>query len=249
MRLLGYLIPSSHYVLLALLFFAGLETVFALRRWLIPLSAMLLGVMVIGILLVRIEERGRFRAIQAVLPVLAVVGLTLFSLFLPTTILIHIYFVISSLILFWLLRHGAKLAYPTWNWTLSTVVLFLDAATILGLRFHLEYAVPLMMALGLIFLVAFLISFQAIRRVADLASDAVLIALATAISLTEIAWVLQFLPLHYVVQAGTLVVCYYVFFHLISVSYERRLQRKDITEYALVGVGALALILLTARWK
>jgi hypothetical protein len=246
-RLLGYLIPSSHYALLSLLFLAGLEITFAWPRFVIPLLAGLFLLMAIGILLVRIEERGRFRVTQAILPVLAVTGFTGFGLFMPHNQLLHIYFILASILLFWLLKHATKLAYPTWNWTLSTIVLFLDTAAILGLRFHLY--VPIAIILPILFVVSFLISFQAVRRVAPLISETGLLSLGIAAGLTEIAWTLQFLPLHYVVQAGILVAFYYVFFHLISVSYERRLHRRDIIEYVVMGTTALLLILLTARWK
>lgn len=246
LTLRNFLVPSSHYMLLALLFFVGQELVFALHRWIIPLVSGLFILLAAGIVLVRIEEKGRFKTTQAILPVLAVAGLTGFGFFLPNKPLLHLYFVASSFLLFWLLKHGAKLAYPTWNWTLSTIVFFLDAATILGLRFHLY--VPIIIVLALLLLVSFLISVQAIRRVAPLISDAILIALSIGVSLTELAWTLQFLPLHYVVQAGVLVAFYYVFFHCISVSFERRLQVKDVAEYAIVGSLALFVILLNARW-
>ena len=243
---LRHVFPSSHYVLLSLLFFAGLEVTFALQRWLVPLLAILLGLLAIGIMLVRIEERGQFRLMQAILPVLAVAGLIGFGLFLTQQYL-HLYFIMASLILYWLLRNGAKMAYPTWNWTLATLIFFFDMAPILGLRFHLY--IPIIIVLAVVFVVAFLISLQALVRISPLFSDAILISLAMSLVLTQLAWTLQFLPVHYIVQAGVLVAFYYVFFHLISVSYERQLNTRDITEYGAVATFALVLILLNARWK
>lgn len=248
MRLLHYLIPSSHYVLLALLFFTGLELMTAFQEQIIPFISILFLLLAVGITLVRIEEKDRFRTTQAMLPILAAGGLTGFTLFLPINNWLHGYFILASLLLFWLLKHATKMAYPTWNWTLATIVLFLDTATILGLRFHLYDTIPLVVTLALVFLVSFLICFQAHRRVVPLITDTALIALAVSIALTEIAWAMQFLPLHYVVQAGVLVCFYYVSFHLISVSYERRLDRRDLVEFGIVGSAALALILSTARW-
>ncbi len=245
--ILRRIFPDSHYALLSLLFFAGLEITFAQQRWLVPLLGIFFVLLAIGIMLVRIEERGRFGFMQAILPCLAVIGLTSFGLFLPSTPYLHLYFMVASLILFWLLRYGAKKAYPTWNWTLSIIVFFVDTASILGLRFHLY--IPVIVVLAVIFIVSFLISLQAIRRVSPFFSDAMLIAIAMSLALTQLAWTLQFLPVHYVVQAGVLVAFYYVFFHLISVSYERRLTRQDIIEYCTVAALSLALILLNARWK
>ncbi|MEX1997557.1 MAG: hypothetical protein WEA04_02675 [Candidatus Andersenbacteria bacterium] len=246
LTLTRYLLPSSHYVLLALLFFAGLQLAFWLHQWIVPLFAGLFVLMVIGILLVRIEEQGRFRIMQAILPILAVIGLTGFGLFLPPQLL-QLYFISASLLLFWLLKHGAKMAYPTWNWTLSTIVFFLDTAALLGVRFHLY--VPIIIILGGLLIISFLISLQALRRITPTVSEAILIALTIGIGLTQLAWTLQFLPLHYVVQAGILVAFYYVFFHLISVSYERPVRFKDIAEYALIGAAALGIILINARWR
>lgn len=249
MRLLHYLIPASHYALLALLFFAGLELMILFQRWIFPFVSVLFVLLAVGVLLVRIEEQGRFRTTQIILPLLAVAGFIGFAAFLPANGWLHAYFVLASLLLFWLLKHGAKVAYPTWNWTLATIVLFLDTATVLGLRFHLYDSMPLLAVLSLIFTVCFLIYYQGQRRVVKLRSDAALTALAVALVLTELAWVLQFLPLHYVVQAGVLVSLYYVFFHLISVSYERLVTRKDVVEYMVVGTCALLLILSTAQWQ
>lgn len=249
MRFLHYLIPASHYALLVLLFFVGLELMVAFQRWIFPFVSVLLVLMAIGVLLVRIEEQEHFRTTQVILPILAAAGLIGFSAFLPVNGWLHVYFVLASALLFWLLKHGSKVAYPTWNWTLATIVLFLDAATVLGLRFHLYDSIPLMVVLGFIFVVCFLVYYQAQRRVVYLKSEAALIAMAVALVLTELAWVLQFLPLHFVVQAGVLVCFYYIFFHLISISYERVVGRKDVVEYVVVGSCALLLILSTARWQ
>lgn len=239
------LLPSSHYALLALLFFVGLKLVYYTPRLIIPLTVTLLLLMGIGILLVRLEERDRFHIMHAVLPVLAVIGLMGFGLFLPPNLL-NAYFIVASLVLFWILKNGAKVAYPTWNWTLSTIVFFVDAATILGFRFHLY--IPVVAVLGLIMLTSFLILLPALQRITPRTSEATLNALAVSLTLTQIAWAIQFLPIHYVVQAGVLVAFYYAAFHLISISYERRLLASDITEYAVVGALALILILASARW-
>lgn len=238
--------PSSHYALLSLFFFTGLEIIFALHRWIPVLLGALLLLLLIGIFLVRAEEKGRFHPTQTILPALAALGLTGFALFLPTVAFLHLYFIASAVMFFYVLRFGAKQAYPTWNWAISLIILFLNLAIILGWRFHLY--IPIIFVIVLVFLIFFLISLQSLQRLTPSTSEAFLLSLSTALALTEVTWVLQFLPLYYLIQTAVLVAIYYVLFHLITVSYERRISRQDVVEYMVIGGAALLLVLASAQW-
>ena len=238
-------LPASHYVLLSLLFFVGLELISAFHQWIVVPSIVLIALTFYGIVLVRIEERGQFRALQTILPTLAATGLAGFALFIPRSSFFHLYCAVAAILLYVLLKHGAKQAYPTWNWALSTVVYFLNIAVILGLRYHIFS--PVILTISLVFVVSFLISMQALRRATSAALPSVLLALSVALALTQLAWVLQFLPTHYMIQSGILVVAYYSIFHLLSISFERQLRRRDFAEYAVVGLTALLLLLVSAR--
>jgi hypothetical protein len=244
--LISQLFPASHYALLGLLFFVGLEVIFSIQRWIYGFITILILLMIVGVVLVRLEEGQRFKPNQLVLPFLALTGLIGFSFFLREDILRHVYFVLATLLLFWLLKHGSKQAFPTWNWTIATVILFLNLAVVLGL--HFQQLLPLLPTLIISWLVSFLICLQAIRRIAPRLSEAVLVALAVALALTEIVWVLQFLPLRYIVPAGVVVTFYYIFFNTIRLSYERTLVRRDLWEYGTIGAIALIIILATTRW-
>ena len=189
--------PASHYSLLALLFFVGLELISAFHQSISILAIVLLALVSYGIVLVRYEEKSDFRLLQSILPILAAFGLTGFSLFLPITLLIHIYHALAGLILFWLLKHAAKQAYPTWNWTLSLLVLFLNISVLLGLRFYLF--TNLLLVLCLVFAIIFLISLQALSRVIPRTALLLLIALALVFVLTQIISVMQLLPHHFLV--------------------------------------------------
>lgn len=237
--------PSSHYLLLALLFFAGLELISVFHHWIIALSLILLALITYGIFLIRYEERPGFHPLQSILPGLTAGGLIGFSLFLPTNNFLHLYDISAAFVLFWLLKHGARQAYPTWNWSLATLILFLNLAVILGLHFHLF--LPLWFTLALTGLVIFLISLQGLYRVAQLPT-AVLLSLGLALALTQLAWVLQFLSIHFLIQSGVILVFFYVYFHLLELSLEQKIRRRDIIEYAALGIACLALTLLTARW-
>lgn len=224
----------------------GLEVAFAFQRWVIIFLLVLFGLITLGVWLLRREESEDFHPTQAILPVLAAVGLTTFALFLPVSPLLHLYFLVASLLLYFLLMFGAKQAYPTWNWGLSALVLFVDVAAVLGWHFHL--ARSLLLTLALTWAISWLISWQAVRRIPEGKREGLLLALAIAFGLAEVAWVLQFTPLHFLVQAGVVLVAYYILFHVLSRSFERRLTRADVIEYTLVGFTACMILLVTARW-
>ena len=240
------LFPSSHYALLSILFSVGLELIFALQRWVIFIAITVVLVVIVGVIFVRFEEKRRFMPTQIILPALATTGLSGFAFLLPTTPVLHAYIVAAGLMLFFILKHGTKQAYPIWSWVLSMVVYFLNIAFLMGLRFHLY--MPVLILLVLVLMVSVLMALQALRRTSESVALVILPVLALSLILTEVAWVLQFLPSHYFVQAGIITILYYVIFSLIGLSYTRRLVRRDILEYVGVGFIALLIILVSAQW-
>jgi hypothetical protein len=125
-------------------------------------------------------------------------------------------------------------------------VIFLNLAVIFGLRYHLYIA--LVWILGLVFGVILLASLQSLHRVTKDWVETWLPSLGLAVAVTQLGWVMQFWPLHYVVQAGVAVVAYYVVFNLLSISFERKLSRADMIEYGAVGGLGLIILLFTANW-
>ncbi len=239
-------LPASHHVLVALLFFFGLELIFAFQRGVILSLAALLGLMTIGVVFTALEESADFHFTQAILPILAAVGLTAFALFLPSSALLHLYFLAAALTFYFLLQFGARLAYPTWNWGLSAVVLYVDMAAILGWHFHLAESLFAMLCLA--WLTVFLLAWQALRRIPHGEGEALLLALAVSFAAAEFIWALQFTPLHFLIQAGVVLVFYYILFQVLTTSFERALKRRDVLEYAIVGTVALLVLLTTAQW-
>lgn len=244
-RKIKTLFPSSHYALLSLLYIVGLEFMFALQKWLVLVSITVIAVITLGIFLVRYEEKGAFSLSDTILPLTAAIGLSGFTFFRPNNNLLHLYIILAGIVLFFLLKHGARKAYPTWNWLISLLVFFLNMAFIVGLRFHLY--IPVILTLFLVFLMSGVISWQSMRRLAS-GPDIILPVLAMSFTLTELAWTMQFLPSHYLMQAGVLATAYYIMFNLIAISLQRKTTKKDILEYAAVGMTALAILITTARW-
>lgn len=238
--------PASHYVLLALVFFTGLELTFLLQQWIIISLVVLFGLVTAGVLFIRREESEDFHFTQGILPVLSAIGLTAFALFLPASALLHLYFLGASLLFYFLLQFGGKQAYPTWNWGITAATLFVDVAAVLGWHFHV--ARSLLVTLFLVWLIIFLLAWQALRRVPRAEAEALLLSLCLAFVLTEIAWALQFTPLHFFIQAGIVVTTYYLIFEILSRSFAAALTQRDVVEYAVVGSVALGLLLTAAQW-
>jgi hypothetical protein len=247
LRSITRIFPSSHYAILSLFLFIGLELLFVIHRWLFLLLFLLLGILVIGVFLIRSEEGAQFHSTQTILPTLAAFGFAGLAVYLPVTALLHVYFIACAIVFFTILKYGAKQAWPTWNMVISLTVLFAALVPTIGWRF-LFYA-PVWGMLALIFVIVTLLSFQSFLRYVQSTSEAGLIALALGFTLTEIAWILQFLPLHFIVQAGFLVATYYTTSQLATIAIEKNIERKTIIEYGLVGGGAIILLVLTANWS
>lgn len=206
----------SHYALLAALFGVGLELVFAFPGQIFLFIPILLVLVIIGMLLLRWEEAHAWQPIQLILPAIAALGLTSLALFIPTSgWLLHGYFLACTLILYFLLRQGAKQAYPTWNWVISLVVLLISLTSLLS--WHRYIQLPDLILLTGTFLLTSLMAWQSLMRLSpttSAAAEPLIVAACVGLVLTELVWVLQFLPAQPMLQAVIVLSGYYVLFSL-----------------------------------
>ncbi|OGY37205.1 MAG: hypothetical protein A3E36_01230 [Candidatus Andersenbacteria bacterium RIFCSPHIGHO2_12_FULL_45_11b] len=223
-----------------------MELWFALGKWPIILFCIILTVLIIGIILIRSEEGELFHPTQAILPTLAAFGFTAFAIYLPQSLFLHAYFAGCAAIFFFILKYGAKQAWPTWNMSLSLVALFACVATVIGWRYYLYSPVGYMLAI--LYPIIGLTTFQSLVRYAHTLYETALLSLAVAFVLIEIIWILQFLPLHFVVETGFIVSLYYAALQIIGAAYEKRLSRKLLLELMLASALGVAILLSTARW-
>ncbi len=239
--------PSSHYALLSLFLFIGLELLFIVHRWLFLLLLILLAILIIGIFLIRSEEGEQFHITQTILPTLAAFGFVAFAVYLPLTAFIHVYFFLCAVAFFFIIKYGAKQAWPTWNAIISVAVLTTVIAPIIGWRFI--FYTPVWAIILILFPAIALMAFQSLLRYIPTTAEAGLVSLIIAFVLSELTWILQFLPLHFVVQSGCIVTAYYGILQIITASYEGTLTRRFALEYGFVGTLAMLLLLLTAKWS
>src|SRR3989344_5330667 len=150
------------------------------------------------------------------------------------------------ILFFFILKYGAKQAWPTWNMSLSLVALFACVATVIGWRYYLYSPVGYMLAI--LYPIIGLTTFQSLVRYAHTLYETALLSLAVAFVLIEIIWILQFLPLHFVVETGFIVSLYYAALQIIGAAYEKRLSRKLLLELMLASALGVAILLSTARW-
>ncbi len=241
------LFPSSHYALLSLFLFIGLELLFVVHRWLFLLFFIFLAILIIGIILIRSEEGKQFHPTQTILPALAAFGFAALVIYLPITPILHAYFLVCAILFFFILKHGAKQAYPTWNMVISLAVLFAVIVPAIGWRFTL-YA-PVWFTLAVLFPIIASVAFQSLLRYTKTTGEAGIIALSIGFVLTQLVWLLQFLPLHFIVQAGLIVTIYHTIMQITIAVIEDRLDRRTIIEYGLVGVVGIILLASTAHWS
>lgn len=241
------LFPSSHYALLSLFLFIGLELLFVIHRWLFVLFFIFLAILVVGVFLIRSEEGSKFHPTQTILPTLAAFGFAGLAVYLPLTMFLHGYFILCAVLFFFILKYGAKQAWPTWNMVISLAVLFAIIVPAIGWRF--TFYTPVWAMLAIVYVITSLMAFQFILRYTRTNADAGIVALAIGFVLTEITWLLQFLPLHFIVQAGFIVATYHTITQLIVLALEKNLHRKTILEYSLAGGVAILLLIATARWS
>ena len=237
----------SHYVLISLFFFTGLEIAFAVQRLIYIVLLSLIAIVIAGVFVIRYEEYGKFSPYQAILPSLAVMGLAFFALFLPVVWWLHAYLIGAAICTYYVLKHGAKQAYPTWNTAVSLITLFVVLATVIGGRFH--FYIPIPALLIACFIVATLVGVQFLLRYTPDISEAWLLSIIIALVITQVIWVMQFLPLHYLVQSGIALTVYYATSQLTARHYERSLTHREIIEYLIFGGIAAFALLLTARWQ
>ncbi len=245
-RSIARVFPSSHYALLSLFLFIGLELLFVIHNWLYALFGIFIAILFIGILLIRSEEGSGFHPTQMILPTLAAVGFVSLAVYLPISLFLHAYFMACAILFFFILKYGARMAWPTWNMVISLAVTFAIIAPTIGWRF--TFYTPVWMMLAVLFPVIVLMAFQSLLRYTDAMDDAMIVSLCIGFVLTEVAWVLQFLPLHFIVQAGILLALYYVAMELTTSTVERLLSRKIVLEYIIIGTSAILLLALTANW-
>lgn len=237
----------SHYLLLSLFFFAGLEVAFALQRLVYVVLLVLIAIVVAGVFVIRYEELGEFSVYQTILPSLAALGLAAFALFLPVVWWLHVYLAAAAVCIYYVLKHGAKQAYPTWNTVVSLVTLFVVLASALGTRFH--FYIPPAALLIIVFVATAAVAVQFFLRYIEGRAESWLLAVAVALVAAQIAWALQFLPLHYIVQSGIVLTVYYVATGLAAAAYEKKISRREIVEHFAFGTLATITLLLTARWQ
>ena len=238
--------PSSHYAILSLFLFIGLELLFVIHNWLFILFAIFISILFIGILLIRSEEGRGFHPTQMILPILAAVGFVSLAVYLPITFYLHIYFAACASLFFFILKYGARQAWPTWNIVISLAVTFAIIAPTIGWRF--TFYTPVWIMLAVLFPAIALLAFQSLLRYTNTMDDAIMVSLCIGFVLTEVAWILQFLPLHFIVQAGILLALYYMAIQITISTVERTLSRKTIIEYCIIGAIAVLLLALTANW-
>jgi len=239
--------PSSHYALLALFFGGGLELMFAFQRLVLFVMGFFLVLVFVGVVIIRTEESEVFHPTQIILPVMTALSTSLFALFLPVNAFIHVYIALATGVFFYLLKYGARQAYPTWRLIITLTVVFTTLASILGWQYLLFGSLTL--AVFLAGLAIFLLSCQLVFHSSQSPQETILVSATVTLGLMQLLWILQFLPLQYLAQSAIVTVVYYTIIQLVLGSYDYPVGRREILEHLGVGGVLLGVLLSVSQWS
>jgi hypothetical protein len=185
-----------------------------------------------------------------ILPILFSTSLAAYSLLLTNTIVTHLLFVLNLLFSFYYLKNIYRGERGEFLENISSygnfLTVFFSFSTFYGLKVFLNTPVwILILAVAATIIVIISQIFWA-NKVKDKA-DMVYIFIACLI-LTQLAWVLYFLPFSYNALGLILAICYYIIIGLIKLALSQKLTARNLKLYLVSGLSGIFLILLTAKW-
>ncbi len=124
---------------------------------------------------------------------------------------------------------------------------FLIFSAIWAFYLYFDTFLPWMVMI-LIFLVSFLLIYQALFLSERICIHLWLYALIASLILAETAWALIFWPTGYLISGIILAVIFYIFWGLISHYFEETLTKRVVLEYIILGTIVLIIILRSTPW-
>jgi hypothetical protein len=231
---------------LTTIFVAGLEALTTVTSFYWPLFGAFMFLLVVGTVLT-LREDIRTRGVHVLILPLAYVGsVFLFHLFVSHGIFQQLFIILATIGFFFLAARGIEWAFPTWNWFFTSGTFFLFSAGTYGLHFHLRF--PLWAVVLIIGGVTFLLSVHVLGRASLPVSRRVFWSTLLTLLMSELLGALALLPVSYLVVSGALFVAFYVTLHLLQRYLYDRLTPRLVSEYLLLGLTAVGLVLGTARW-
>ncbi len=114
--------------------------------------------------------------------------------------------------------------------------------------FYLFFGWPKWAVILSVFIISFLITYQALlkKNIPSVASWVYI--LITVLILSEITWVITFWPVVYLIGGMVILTSFYVVWGLIQDHIDNKLELKIILEYLAVAFTILAIVLATTRW-
>ncbi len=126
------------------------------------------------------------------------------------------------------------------------LTVFAAAAVLFDLPVFINWPLPLMLLIFMALVYLLFIQFLFLRRI-TWEGTGLLIITGTLI-LTELAWVLSFLPLDFNVLALLLAIFYYLVLAAVRLYWRNNLNSRALRLPIILSAGAVVILLLTARW-
>lgn len=114
--------------------------------------------------------------------------------------------------------------------------------------FYLYFGWPKWAVILSVFIISFLIIYQALLKKNIPSVVSWVYILMTVLILSEISWVVSFWPVGYLIGGMVILTCFYVVWGLIQDHIDNKLELKIILEYLAIAFIILAIVLGTTRW-
>lgn len=232
---------------LAVLLFAGLELLTAVRQLYWPMFILLMGALGSGVLVALRDDLRTRGPHVAILPLAYLLSAFLMHLFVSRGLVQQLYIVGVTVGFLLLIARATEWAYPTWTWFFTSATFFLFSSGMYGLTFHVRFPLWLT-ALGIAGMTG-LLTYHVVGRVLPSIATRLFWSALFAFLIVEFLAVLSLFPLAYLAVGGVLFVIFYVLLHLLQRHLYERVTPGLVAEYVGLAVVVVLLVMLTAEWR
>jgi hypothetical protein len=186
----------------------------------------------------------------SILPILFSGSVAAYSLLITNHFFVHLLFLLNFAFSFYYLKNIYQGKQGEFLENISSygnfLIVFFSFSVIYGLKTFLNVPVWILISVAAVVMILIISQIFWANKVTS-RSNTIFIFIACLI-LTQLAWVLYFLPFNYNALGLILAICYYVLIGMIKLCLSEKLTARNIKLYLISGLSGIFLILLTAKW-
>jgi hypothetical protein len=186
----------------------------------------------------------------SILPILFSGSVAAYSLLITNHFFIHLLLLLNFSFSFYYLKNIYQGKQGDFLENISSygnfLIVFFSFSVIYGLKTFLN--IPVWISILVVAMVMILMICQIFWANKVISRTNTVFIFIACLVLTQLAWVLYFLPFNYNALGLILAICYYMLIGLIKLCLSEKLTTRNIKLYLISGLSGIFLILLTAKW-